>query len=131
MKKLLYLLLILPLLASCSKDDDNEPTQDYTSFTITNSTRVDMTNTVIGYIVDGKYKKLASLGDFNAGTTSSVIRIEDNSINKVFVFTDYNGTRMVNLDFVLTKNKKNIFDITADSNTTPVDKTNPSQYPQQ
>lgn len=131
MKKLLSLLFLITLLISCSSDDDPKTSgQDYTSFVIKNSTTVNMDNTVIGYLVDGKYKKLASLGDFKKGATSPEIRVEDKSITQIYVFTDYNDTRRIDVDFILKKNIKNIFEITSDSKTTKVDKTDPTKYPQ-
>ncbi|MFR9165945.1 MAG: hypothetical protein ACLVKO_06915 [Dysgonomonas sp.] len=40
MKKLLYLLFILPFLAvSCGDDDNDDPKQDYTSFQVKNEAK--------------------------------------------------------------------------------------------
>lgn len=131
MKKILIILLLLPLFISCSSDDDNTPTQDYTSFVVENKTSIDMANVVVGYLIDGKYKKLASLGDLKKGAVSKEIRVEDSSIKSVYVFTDYNGTVRADITYNLKNNIKNILILPSGvKGIDASDKTNPEKYPQ-
>lgn len=132
MKKLLYILFAVTLFNSCSSDDEPvTPTQDYTSFTIMQNQIDNEPNVVVGYKVDGKYKKVASLGDLKKGIPSSEIKITDNSISELYIFSDYMGTSRSNITFTLKKNIKNVFEIPANAKGIEVkDKSDPTQYPQ-
>jgi len=133
MKKLLYILFAVCLFTACSSDD-NEPTQDYTSFTVTINSSSVFNDCVAGYKVDGKYKKLGDLGELTEGKTSPEIRLTDNSITEIYIFADLGGgTGVVRADatYTLEKFKKNI--ITVIKNTKGIsvtDTTDPTQYPQ-
>lgn len=133
MKKL-FILLLLPFFIACSSDDNNEPTQTYTSFTVTINSSSVFSNCVAGYKVDGKYKKLGDLGELTEGKTSPEIRLTDNSITEIYIFADLGGVSgIVRADavYTLTRNKKN--SITVLKNTKGIqvtDTTDPTQYPQ-
>lgn len=114
----------------CSSDDDNE-TQDYTSFTVMQNTIEIQPNTVVGYKKDGKYYKVADLGDLKKGVPSSEVKLTDNSITEIYVFTDYNGGVRLNIIFSLRNNLKNVFLIPESTGGIGFsDKTDPTQYPQ-
>lgn len=135
MKKLIYLLLILPVLISCSSDD-NEPMQDYTSFTVFHNIDVVFPNCIAGYKKDGNFIKIADLGDLSKGKQSPDIIIKNNSINEIFIFSDYlpNATKvsiMFDYAYKITNNKYNRIEIKSNIKGIEVtDKTDPSQYPQ-
>nr|DAM03171.1 MAG TPA: protein of unknown function (DUF4969) [Caudoviricetes sp.] len=130
MKKLLTLILLTALFMGCSSDDDNE-TQDYTSFTVMQNTIEIQPNTVVGYKKDGKYYKVADLGDLKKGVPSSEVKLTDNSITEIYVFTDYNGGVRLNIIFSLRNNLKNVFLIPESTGGIGFsDKTDPTQYPQ-
>lgn len=133
MKKLVYLLLIIPILISCS-NDDNEHIQDYTSFTVTINSSSIFKDCIAGYKLDGKFKKIANLGELTEGKTSAEVQISDNNITEIYIFADLGGaTGIVRADavYTLTKYKKNT--IVVSNNTRGIqitDKTDPTQYPQ-
>lgn len=131
MKKLLLILLIVPLFISCSSDDD-EQTQDYTSFVVTNqSSQVDLPNVTVGYLIDGKFKRITALGDIKANGKSEEYILSDNNIKGVYFFSDYAGVIRINKEFTIKKNAKNLFNLSGDIQTISVtDKTDPTQYPQ-
>lgn len=130
MKKLVYLLIILPLLISCSSDD-SEPMQDYTSFTLENKSSVDLPNVVIGYLTEGRYKKIADLGNINKGEISNEIRVNDSSIKEIYVFSDYLGTIRADISFNLNQNMLNKFILPSGVKGIAItDKSDPLQYPQ-
>lgn len=132
MKKLLYLLLILPLFVACGSDDDDNvtPTQDYTSFTIMQNEIEDQQNTVVGYkLADGTYKKIAELGDLKKGVVSKEVKLADNSITEIYIFSDYNGGVRLAKSYKLIPRVKNEF-ILSGGGIAFTDKTDPTQYPQ-
>lgn len=130
MKNLIYLLLIIPFLISCSSDD-NEPMKDYTSFTLENKSSVDLPNVVIGYLIEGKYKKIADLGNINKGEISNEIRVNDSSIKEIYVFSDYLGTIRADISFNLNQNMLNKFILPSGVKGIAItDKSDPLQYPQ-
>ncbi|GAB6010140.1 hypothetical protein [Dysgonomonas reticulitermitis] len=134
MKKLFTFILLATFFISCSSDDDNN-TQDYTSFVVTlqntESSDLILTNCVAGCKKDGKYIKLGDLGDLSKGKQSKEITITDNSVTDVYIFTDYNAVNRLDILFKLNKNQKNIFEIPKGTKGIGVtDKTDPTQYPQ-
>lgn len=133
MKKILTLLLIIPIFIACSKDDDTKFSgQDYTSFAVTIDSSPQFPNCVAGYkLNDGTYKKIADLGTLTKGKYSPEIRVNDNSITEIYVFTDYNGGIRFNEVYKLNKNSKN--SIVVGFQTSGIgftDKSDPKQYPQ-
>lgn len=131
MKKMISLLLIVPFFFSCSSDEEKEESQDYTSFVFYQSVDNTLPNCVAAYKKNNKYYKLGDLGELSKGKYSPEIRIDDNSINEVYFFTDYNNVVMFDMVYKLSKNKKNIFSLTEDVKGIGVtDKTDPTQYPQ-
>lgn len=129
MKKLLSLLLLITLLISCSSDDDPKTGQDYTSFVAFHNEDLTASNCVAGYKKDGKYYKLGNLGDLTKGKYSPEIKVNDNSITEIYIFTDYNGGIRFNTAFKLKTKEKNVIEIKG-SGTGFTDKTDPTQYPQ-
>lgn len=128
MKKLLLFILFATIFISCSKDDDKEET----SFIFHQAVDNNLTNCISAYKKDGKYYKLADLGDLSKGKYSQEIKVNDNSITEVYFFTGDNN-RAVRFDTVYTlkKNVKNIFDFTDMIIGIGInDITDPSQYPQ-
>lgn len=136
MKNLLYLLLFgLSLtLTNCSSDNDMEEEQDYTSFVFTINANEMFKDCVAGYKKDGKYKKIADLGDLNKGKYSPEIIVADNTITEIYIWGDWGGVSgVVRLDAVykLSKNQKNIISPTNDTKGIYInDKSDPTQYPQ-
>lgn len=134
MKKLFTLLLILPFVFSCSSDDNEraiEPTQDYTSFVFTQDANVPFENCIAAYLDDNKhYIKIADLGTIEPNKPSKEVKLENNDITSVYLFTDYNSVIRFNKAFELKKNKKNSFDLYGVSGIKIEDKKDPTQYPQ-
>lgn len=133
MKNILAILLISTMFISCSSDD-NEPMQDYTSFTLENKSSVDLPNVVIGYLTDGRYKKIADLGNINKGEISNDIRITNSSIKEIYVFFDYSdyvAAIRADIYFIVYENKLNKFVMPSGIKGIAItDKTDPAQYPQ-
>lgn len=133
MKKFLAILLISTMFISCSSDD-NEPIQDYTSFSLENKSSVDLPNVVIGYKIDGKYIKIADLGNINKGEISNEIRITNSSIKEIYVFFDYSdyvAAIRADISFIVYENKLNKFVLPSGIKGIAItDKTDPTQYPQ-
>ena len=131
MKKLLTLLLLLPLLFACGSDDDDN-TQDYTSFTVMQNAIENQQNTVVGYkLADNTYKKIADLGDLKKGVASKEVKLTDNTIADIYIFTDYNNGVRLAKTFKLTKSTKNNIEIPNEIGGIGfTDKTDPTQYPQ-
>lgn len=135
MKQLLYILLGITLFTSCSSDDDPvlpEPTQDYTSFTVVYNANVEkLPNCVVGYKKDGKYFKIASLGDLKKDIPSQEVKLTDNTITEIYIFTDYMNVIRFDDVYSLEKNKKNAITIKNGTGGIKVtDKTDETQYPQ-
>lgn len=131
MKQLLYILFAVTLFTACSSDDDNN-TQDYTSFTVSNgSSNIDLPNVVASYIVDGQYKLLTSFGDINKNSESKEFIIKSTGIKAIYFFSDYVGGIRINKAFQIKENTKNKFILTGDIETIQItDKSDPTQYPQ-
>ena len=133
MKKLLYILLTVCLFTACSSDDDNnDQTQDYTSFTFIYHANVDyFPNCVAAYKKDNKYYKIADLGDLKKDISSKEITINDKSIKEVYLFTDYLSTIRFDAVYSLKDNTKNNFVISENTKGIEIlDKTDQTQYPQ-
>lgn len=131
MKQLLYILLGITLFTACSSDDDNEPIQTYTSFVFHQTVDNKLPNCVTAYKKDGKFYKIADLGELSKDKYSAEITVSDQSITEIYFFTDYLSTRRIDVIFKLQKSKKNIFDLTsAMTGVTITDKSDPTQYPQ-
>lgn len=143
MKKLLTLLLLLPLFVACSKDDDNkepeDPKQDYTSFTVACETdNFTVYNCVIGYKgSDGVWVRVAALGDIKGKTESKEVKVDYNKVKEVYLFNDYyedgkyKATARTPDPFTLKENKKNKLIIPYSRSVDTVNKGNPKQYPQE
>ncbi len=137
MKQILILILTLPLFIACSNDKEDEPTQDYTSFTfVYHADVISFPNCVVGYKVGDEYKKLAELGDLAKDIPSKEVIVDDESIEEIYLFTDYTasifyvGVRFDDI-YTIKKNKKNEFLIKEDTRGIPfTDKNNPLEYPQ-
>ena len=132
MKKLIALLLFVPLFISCSSDDDNNGySQDYTSFVFYHTSDVNLPNCVAAYKRSGKYYKIAGLGALSKGKYSPEIKLTDNSIDKIYLFSDYNGVIRFDDIFQLQKFEKNSFLIEDGTKGIRItDKDDPTQYPQ-
>lgn len=130
MKQLLFFLIILPLFVACSSDED-EPTQDYTSFVVTIDATPTFPNCVAAYQKDNKFYKLGDLGDLTKGKYSTEIRINDNSITEIYVFSDYLNVIRFDAIYRLEKNKKNTIVVAYGTGGIRVtNKSDPTQYPQ-
>lgn len=135
MKKSLTILLMIILSApfiACSDDDKNEPDQAYTSFVFKQDFTDYMSNVIFAYMKDGKYIRLAELGDVVKNIPSKEIRVDDPLITELHLFSDYPAPS-IKTDFIfkLRKNKKNIFEIPNDTRGLEIkDIKDPSQYPQ-
>lgn len=130
MKQLLYILFAVTLFVSCSSDDD-ETTQDYTSFTVTVDASPNFPNCVAAYRKDDKFYKLGDLGDLTKGKISPEITIKDNTITEIYIFSDYMNVIRFDAIYKLSKNKKN--SIVVENGTGGIkitDKNNQEEYPQ-
>ncbi|MDH6309280.1 hypothetical protein M2451_001851 [Dysgonomonas sp. PFB1-18] len=122
MKKLFTLILLATLFVSCSSDDDNdiEPKQDYTSFVVTVETSNVLKNCVAGYYTkDGKCKKLGDLGELTKGVYSPEIRVDIDTLTRVYFFTNTTMWWRSKNPHILTKNQKNV--IIIDNNTSGIE----------
>lgn len=131
MKQLLYILFATILFTSCSSDDPKFEGQDYTSFTVVHNENITLWNTVAAYKKDGKYYKIATLGDLKQGIPSEEVKITDTSVSEIYLFTDYSGTGRFDATYKLKNYIKN--SIVIDRNTGGVkvtDTSDPAQYPQ-
>ena len=126
MKKLITILLILPFLA-CS-DSDNEPSQDYTSFTFEHHEPTTLQGCVVAFLnEDNNYIKIEELGDLTQNNASKEVTV-NNQITKVYLFTI--NTRL-DATYVLKQKKKNVIIIDKFTKGIPiVDKSDSTQYPQ-
>lgn len=132
MRNLLYILFTVCLFTACSSDDDNEPTQDYTSFVVIYNANIDkLPNCVSAYKKDGKFYKIAELGDLVKGKYSSEIIINNKSVNELYIFSDYMNVIRFDDVYELKMNKKNTITIKDGTDGIKVtDKSDPNQYPQ-
>ncbi|MDR1937315.1 MAG: hypothetical protein LBQ73_02290 [Tannerellaceae bacterium] len=132
----LFILILLPTLLACSKGDDPEPEQDYTSFTFVHHVDATFPNCVVGYYRDGLCFKLAELGDLQRDKESKEFVVEDDDISDIYLFSDYypyfiDGYWVIKFDatYRIRNNKKNNFTISADTKGIYVNKNDPVQYP--
>lgn len=129
---LLPIILFFSIFISCSSDNDDDMNeQDFTSFVVTIDATPIFPNCVAAYKKDGKYHKLGDLGDLTKGKYSPEIRVNDNSITSIYIFSDYNGIIRFDDTYNITKNIKN--NITIANGTKGIgisDKSDPTQYPQ-
>lgn len=129
MKNLLAILILLPMLFSCSSDDND--VQDYTSFVIVNNSEINMPNCVIGYKKGGVWIKISELGNLQKGTESKEIILNEHIEEPIFVFTDYISPRKLDVPFTLKKNIKNKLSFPLDVRGIIVsNKEDATQYPQ-
>lgn len=140
MKKL-YIFLLLPffIMFACSNDNnETEPTQDYTSFIfeLPSTVSYDFPNCIAAYKKDNEFHTIAKLGTLSAIVPSKEITVTDESITEVYFFTDFgvmdaatDGNRFDAI-YKLSKNKKNIFHIEANTRGIHVKKSDPTKYPQ-
>lgn len=130
MKQLLYILFAVTLFTACSSDDDDN-TQDYTSFVFHQTVNNTLPNCIAAYKKDGKFYKIANLGELSKDKYSSDVRVNDNAITEIYFFTDYNGGVRFDTTYKLKKNTKNIFDLLESIGGIGFsDKSDPTQYPQ-
>lgn len=131
MKKLLALLLILPLFAACS-DDKDEPSQDYTSFVFYTNENVKFGNCVAAYLdKNNDYRRIAEVGNFTLNSPSKEIRITDESVSEIYLFTGSNIKSRLDAVYKLKQKKKNSFEIIQGTKGLEVfDETDSKQYPQ-
>lgn len=131
MKQLLYLLFAVTLFTSCSSDDDPVISQDYTSFSVVHNEDVTLFNSVAAYKKDGKYIKIASLGDLKKGVPSAEAKLTDTSITEIYLFTDYLGGIRFDAIYTLKPKVKNTITIASGTKGKEIkDKTDSSEYPQ-
>lgn len=131
MKKLLLILITLPLFVACSSDETESDWQEYTSFVVWHGEDITLINCVAAYKNNGKYYKLGNLGNLLPNKQSNEIVVENESVNEIYVFTDYGSTRRLDIIFTLKENYKNVFEIPGDTKGIPItDNTDPTQYPQ-
>lgn len=128
MKKLLLLLLIFPLLISCSKDDNDDPTVK-TTFQILNKEPIIYPSLVSGYInsSNSKWVRIAKLGHLTS--SSDIITVENDTLKNIYLFFDKSKTYRLDTVFVLKKGMDNKFYISNMTKSIEVDKNNESEYP--
>lgn len=132
MKKLSLLFLLPILFFSCSSDDnDNEPKQDYTSFVVSHNEEVTLPNCIAAYKEGNEFLKIANLGELVKGKYSLEVRINNNSIKEIFIFSDYNNVIRFDDTYALKSGAKNNIVIKPHTKGILIsDKTDPTQYPQ-
>jgi len=133
MKNLLFISIFALVLFGCKKDEPKpEITQDYTSFIIWHNEPVNLINSVAGYYdKDGYCWKIADLGDLTQGKYSPEIIVANDTLRYIYLFSDYpSKSTKGDTVFVLKKNIKNIFEITATTKGVYVNQNDPTQYPQ-
>lgn len=134
MKKILYLLFILPLFISCSSDDGEkeEEGQNYTSFIVNNDSNYSMFEVIVATKKDDNYTKLNKLDDILRGQSSKEILVDDN-ISELYVFfsKEYIETIKIDEPFKIKKHmKNNIYILRNTIGTSVLDKNDPANYPQ-
>ena len=111
MKKLLTITLLATLFVGCSSDDDDQ-TQDYTSFVVTIETSNQLKNCVAGYYTtDGLCKKLGDLGELTQGIYSPEIRVNIDTLTRVYIFTNTVTPLRIIQSYPIEKNIKNIITV--------------------
>ncbi|MDU1904561.1 MAG: hypothetical protein E6772_07235 [Dysgonomonas sp.] len=88
MRNLVLLLLSITLFVSCS-DDDDDNIQDFTSFVFYTTEDLKFPNCIAAYKKDGNYYKIGELGTLEKDKQSSEIRVTDNTIKEIYLFSDY------------------------------------------
>lgn len=84
--------------------------QSYTSFVVTIDTSNKLVNCVAGYYTqDGLCKKLGDLGELTRGVYSPEIKINIDTLTRIYVFTNTTKPLRFERPYLLTKNIKNIF----------------------
>lgn len=142
MKQLLYILLGITLFTSCSSDDDPalpEPTQDYTSFTVACETESQLVkNCIVGYKgSDGKWIRVAALGDIKGKTESKEVTVDYNKVKEVYIFEDeyknnvYTASYKTQASFKFSENKKIKIVLPYSYSVDKINKDDPNQYPQE
>jgi hypothetical protein len=132
MKHLFLLILIIaPMLISCSDNDD--PEQGYTSFIFQQTALNNIAGFMAAYKEDDIFYKIADLGALAKGESSEEIIVEDETITEIYLFCVFdiaNSTRMDKI-YPLKKNRKNVFELLeSDRGIGILDKSDPTQYPQ-
>jgi hypothetical protein len=129
MKKLTLLLFASFALLACSRDD-NKPAQDYTSFVVWHNSDVNLIKSVAGYYApDGECIKLGELGDLSKGVKSNEIIVSIDTLNYVYIFTEYFSPRKLDIVFKLNKKTMNELFIPESTRGIEVDKNDKYQYP--
>jgi hypothetical protein len=86
--------------------------QDYTSFVVTIDTSNKLINCVAGYYTaDGQCKKLGDLGELTRGVYSPEIRVNIDTLTRIYVFTNTATPLQFKNPYLIEKNKKNIIKV--------------------
>jgi hypothetical protein len=113
MKKLLLLLLIPALMLACSKGEDPEPEQGYTSFVIKGITSNIFLDCKIGYFDEaGECKLLIDIGDLTEFEDSKEFIMPEFQ-ETIYLF--FEGYSRLEEPFMAKKNTKNIFFVAPDA----------------
>lgn len=86
MKKILTLLLIIPLFIACSKDDDKEDVVK-TSFSIRTEGELYVGGIAAILSKDNKYIRVASIFSLS-GSTSKIYELPSDTITRLYIFSD-------------------------------------------
>jgi len=129
MKKLLTIIFLSVLFISCSSDDD-ENTQDYTSFTVEIDSSNKFENCIVAFREDNKFYKIAELGTLTKGIVSREIKLRDYK-EEIYIFADFSKTIRFNDVYILKPNKNNNIIVKNGTGGITIDDTkDPTQYPQ-
>lgn len=121
MKKIFILSVLSLALVSCG---------DGTSFVFQQTADNDLPNCVAAYKKDGKFHKIADLGDLSLDKFSPEVKVKK-GIDTVYFFTDLYNTVQFVRPYVVERKKKNLFKLLKTDPGVPVfDKTDPTRYPQ-
>lgn len=133
MKKVLFLLLTLPLFLACSSDDKEEKGVEpdgntFIEIQIGNYPS-SWDNCILGYKDGDIFKIAAKFGSISSGKPSKELKIKE-GVNEVYVFGDYLLIpSRVKEPFKITSNIKNIIVLDKEADKIIVDVTNPKEYP--
>ena len=137
MKKLFYLLLLLPLIVGCSSsdsDDEDVPAGD-TLVTI-DALSVSYPNTKVAYFdAEGLCKLIVDLGDLNG--VSEQFTIQSKDIKEILIFSDYGISEAMTANYAyqmgsarkIEQGKLNKFILSPTEFGSPVSKKDPRKYP--